>query len=297
MTHPFSIVTVNYNNAALLIEVLDRTLATLANLEFEAIAVDNGSTDNSLELLQTHYAGNPKVHIISSGRNGGFGFGCNAGARVATTGIVWFLNSDAWLASPDGMDEVLDLVIQPKSGLVGTSVLLDTNESTPQGGSEMTFAYYMISSFRIGALFRKFSPTAKRWLVPILQFLPGPFGKYVEGYKSGHSDETFERIGVGGASFLIRKEIYDRIGGFDEEFFLYDEDGDLCLRCIQAGYRNYVVPRAKVLTYPSATTSKMRSIVLKKIKRESRMRLIAKHFEGWQRYMLQMTTWLTWRLL
>jgi GT2 family glycosyltransferase len=297
MADAFSIVTVNYNNAALLIEVLDRTLGALADHDFETIAVDNGSTDGSMELLQGHYIGNPKVRIISSGRNGGFGFGCNAGARVAKTGILWFLNSDAWLASADGMDEVLALVHKPQSGLVGTSVLLDTAESTPQGGSEMTFAYYMISSFRLGAFFRKLSPSVKQALLPALKFLPGPFGKYVEGYKSGYSDSVFERIGVGGASFLIRRALYDQIGGFDEEFFLYDEDGDLCLRCIQSGHVNYVVPRAKVLTYPSATTSKMRSTVLKIIKRKSRIRLISKHFHGWRRGMLHVTTLLTWRLL
>ena len=71
----FSIITVNYCNAALMIEVLDRTLYNLSGRVFEVVIVDNGSTDDSLTRLSTHYSDNPNVKLVASGHNGGFGFG------------------------------------------------------------------------------------------------------------------------------------------------------------------------------------------------------------------------------
>lgn len=297
MATEFSIVTVNYNNASLLIEVLDRTLDVLSSYAFEAIVVDNGSPDDSFAKLKSYYAEHARVKVISSGKNGGFGYGCNAGAAVATSDILWFLNSDAWVSSTNGLDEALVLVKKPKVGLVGTSVLLDNSEPTPQGGSNMTFSYFLISSFRPGALFRKIPLSAKRVMLPLLNAMPGHVSTYAAGYQSAHRSDIFECLGIGGASFLVRKDLYDRLDGFDENFFLYDEDGDFCMRALNSGSLNYVAPSIKVMTYPSATTSKVKSIKLKKIKRHSRLLLISKHFKGVRGLALNVVTRLTWRIL
>lgn len=297
MTAKISIVTVNYNNAALLIEVLDRTLDILSSYPVEVIVVDNGSPDDSFEILKSYYAKSDRVNVIASGRNGGFGFGCNAGAAVATTDILWFLNSDAWVSSTEGLDDAVKLLQNTTVGLVGTSVLLDNAEPTPQGGSDMTFSYFLLSSFRPGALFRKIPLSVKRLIVPLLRAMPGHISTYADGYQSAHRSEIFECRGIGGASFFVRKGLYDKLNGFDEDFFLYDEDGDFCLRTLSSGCKNYVVPSIKVMTYPSATTSKVKSIELKKIKRHSRLLLISKHFFGIQAIVLNLVTRLTWRLL
>lgn len=297
MTAEFSIITVNYNNSSLLIEVLDRTVDVLSSSAFEAIVVDNGSTDDSFANLKSHYAYHARVRVVSSGKNGGFGYGCNAGAAIATSDVLWFLNSDAWVASTDGLKEAQLLLQKPKVGIVGTSVLLDNSEPTPQGGSNMTFSYFLISSFRPGALFRKLPPAFKRVLVPLLSVIPGHVSRYTAGYQSAHSNDIFECRGIGGASFFVRKDLYDRLGGFDENFFLYDEDGDFCMRTLSSGFTNYVAPSIKVITYPSATTSKVKSIELKKIKRRSRLLLISKHFDGFRATVLKTVTNLTWRLL
>lgn len=297
MTLEFTIITVNYNNSALLIEVLDRTLCALDGRAFEAVIVDNGSPDDSIVRLSEHYSDHPKVKLVASGINGGFGFGCNKGAATAESNYYWFLNSDAWLVSDNGLDDALALLRERDSGIVGTSVILDNSEATPQGGSDMSFRYFLASSFRPGALFRRLPSPLRRVLVPLLAVIPGIFGKYASSFQSIQTDAIFESRGVGGASFLIRKDVYDALGGFDEQFFLYDEDGDLCLRCSQLGKTNFVAPAVKVMTYPSATTSKVGSIALKKIKRESRLLLVSKHFSGVQRWILQAVTLLTWRLL
>ena len=293
----FSIITVNYGNAALLIEVLDRTLRALDGRAFEVVIVDNASLDDSFTRLAILYTDHPNVKLVASGFNGGFGFGCNSGARAASTDIYWFLNSDAWLESPEGLDEVLKLVAEPSSGMVGTSVLLENGQPTPQGGSDMSFGYFLTSSFRPGALFRKLPPNLRQILLPFAGALPGNIGRYANAHLSSMRDAIYASPGVGGASFLISKATYDSLNGFDERFFLYDEDGDLCLRCLAAGLTNFIAPRMRVLTYPSATTSKLKSEKLKRIKRDSRLRLIEKHFSGLRKILLLIVTNITWRLL
>lgn len=293
----FSIITVNYNNPILLSVVLDRTMNLLRGHEFEVIVVDNGSTDGSLGILTKLFAGQPLIRVIGTGRNGGFGYGCNFGASFARTPVLWFLNSDAWVSSIDGLEQALALVAQSGTGVVGTSVFLDSKESTPQGGSNMTFGYFVFSSLRPGWLFRKLPKPVRQFFLPALRKLPGVFGQYAKSFGHHRACSPYISRGVGGASFLIKASVFNDLKGFDEMFFLYDEDGDICLRCIELGLTNYVVPNVSILNYLSATTSKMDPKALKIIKRDSRLRLISKHFSGAQKSILQALTLLTWRFL
>ena len=293
----FSIITVNYNNALLLISVLERTLVALHKFSFEVIVVDNGSTDDSLRILADHYANHPVVTVIDSSRNGGFGFGCNAGARVARAPVLWFLNSDAWVFSTTRLKQTIELAQHADTGLVGTSVLLDDATASPQGGSDMSFGFFLVSSFRPGAAFRRLPEPVRHLLQKLFRHLPGSFGLYAKSYEHHTVIDPYISRGVGGASFLIRRSIFNQLRGFDERFFLYDEDADLCLRCIDMNLNNWIEPGVQVLTYPSATTSRLPSIRMKWIKRDSRLRLIDKHFQGAQKLLLHAVTQITWPLL
>ncbi len=293
----FSIITVNYNNAELLINVLQRTISALDALRYEIIVVENGSTDDSFRTLVQHFHAHPYIRVIASGRNGGFGSGCNTGAKYAKAPILWFLNSDAWVSSKAGLEQALELTRQESTGVVGTSVLLNDSTIAPQGGSDMSFSYFFVSSFRPGALFRRFPSFLRRALLFFLAHLPGNMGRYARSFDHHEAKNAYLSRGVGGASFLVRANLYRTLEGFDEGFFLYDEDGDLCLRCIQLEKLNWIVPSLVANTYPSATTSKVPSLRLKLIKRKSRMRLIEKHFSGIRRRILLITTSITWRLL
>lgn len=293
----FSVVTVNYNNARLLVLVLEKTLRALRHFRFEVIIVDNASTDDSLPFLQAEYGERPGIKVFDSGRNGGFGFGCNFGAGKAVAPLLWFLNSDAWVDDAAGLDRALALANRSDSGIIGTSVLLDNGVASPQGGSDMSFGFFFVSSFRLGALFRRLPSPLRNGLRALLKFSPGSFGRYARSFDHHSIANPAESRGVGGASFLIRMSAFRRLGGFDERFFLYDEDGDLCLRSVDIGLRNWIDPGVRVLTFPSATTSKVPSTRLKRIKRESRLLLIDKHFRGPRRLLLRAITHLTWRLL
>jgi GT2 family glycosyltransferase len=293
----FSIISVNYNNALLLVSVVNRTLATLSGHSFEIIIVDNDSTDGSLSLLRDRFADIPCVSVVGSGRNGGFGFGCNRGAAEARSDVLWFLNSDAWVSDSGGLEEALALCRRDPTGIVGTSVVYDDAKVSPQGGGDLSFSYLLISSFRLGALFRSLPEGLQKFMASLLRNWPGLFGRYARSLDHNTVRNRYQSLGVGGASFLIRRSVYSLLGGFDEGFFLYDEDGDLCIRCVEKGFVNWIDPRVVVHTYRSASTSKVPSLKLKKIKCESRLRLIDKHFSGGRRVLLRLVTVLTWRLL
>lgn len=293
----FSIISVNYNNAELLIKVLERTVTALADFRYEVILVDNGSTDDSLKALEQHFQDHPFIRIINSGRNGGFGYGCNTGAKQARAPVLWFLNSDAWVSTTDGLNQTLALARRNSTGIVGTSVLLENSSATPQGGGDMSFGFFLLSSFRLGAAFRHLPRSWQTKMIRPLSRLRGGLGRYAKSFSHHATQSAFISPSVGGASFLIRSSVYAQMNGFDEGYFLYDEDIDLCLRCLKNNYQNWVSPNVITNTYPSATTSRVPSIKLKLIKRSSRRRLINLHFQGVRRILLLLATEITWLLL
>lgn len=293
----FSIVSVNYNNYSLTKKVVDKTIHVLKEIDYEIIIVDNGSENNSFHILNNHYIHNNKVKIINSKKNGGFGYGCNIGCKYVKNEIIWFLNSDAWIDSIEGFNEMFELVLKNDTGIIGTAVMLNNGTATPQGGSDMSFIYFLFSSLRLGKLFRNLPTPLYKNLIKIFDIMPGIFSNYSKSLTHDKKKEKIQTIGVGGASFIIRKNVFLKNNGFDEKFFLYDEDGDLCLRLHKNGYQNYIFPIVKVMTYPSATTSKLDKVELKRIKKNSRLYFIDKHFYGIKKFALILITTLTWRLL
>jgi len=293
----FSIVTVNYNNARLLLEVLTRTIEALKGFPYEIIVVDNNSTDGSYEFLSQTLKAYRWVSVLNSGRNGGFGFGCNFGAKNSKSPILWFLNSDAWICDTTKLADTLAFCLNAETGLVGTAVLLKSGRATPQGGGDMSFAFFLVSSFRPGKVLRAISPKLSSLLLQSMRGKSGLLRRYADSLDHSAIINLYTSPGVGGASFFIDRIKYLSMGGFDERFFLYDEDGDLCLRCLKSGFVNHIEPNIKVTTYESATTSKVPSLQLKRIKLKSRLRLIDKHFYGIRRCVLIIITRFTWRLL
>jgi GT2 family glycosyltransferase len=292
-----SIISVNYNNGRLLSECIARTMEKLSNISYGIILVDNCSTDDSYEFLCQSFLHNKFVRVVKSDSNGGFGYGCNFGAKLATSPILWFLNSDAWILNPDGLTDVFVLLKNHDTGLVGSSVYLNDGSQSPQGGGDVSFFYLFLSSFRFGQLIRQLPVPIRTLITSRLIHLPTIVGRYFKSFQHAEAQSAYLTPSVGGASFLIKKSIYDALQGFDEGFFLYDEDGDLAVRATKAGYKNYVCPSLAIQTFVSATTSKLNKNHLKQIKLKSRLRLVNKHFSGFKRILLIVVTNLTWKLL
>jgi GT2 family glycosyltransferase len=226
---------------------LDAVGALLAALEeipgAEVVIVDNDSQDGSFEILAEgiRTLGRPKsasVTVIQSGRNGGFAFGVNVGVRhgfMATPVPDYFylLNSDAF-PDPSAVRELVRLFERhPRAGIAGSYVYgrdgrpHQTAFRFPSPMSELERA------LRLGIA----SKILGRWRVP----LPLP-------------QEDCEVDWVAGASMMIRREVFEDVGLFDEQYFLYFEETDFCRRAKQRGWSTYYTRGSAVAHIGGAST-------------------------------------------
>jgi GT2 family glycosyltransferase len=206
-----SVIVVAYNSGDLLRDCVASIYLTQPKVE--VVVVDNASTDGAVESVQTEF---PTARVVRSERNAGFGAGNNLGAAHAKGAFLVFLNPDTVVT--DGWLEALvcPLVDDSSVGLVTPKVLLRNNpEHINVAGLEVHLSG--ISMCRgLG------SPRAAL-------------------------DEVAEVAAISGVTFAVRRDVFEAIGGFDEDFFLYMEDVDLSVRAWLAGYRCLYVPRAVVL--------------------------------------------------
>ncbi|MDD5317365.1 MAG: glycosyltransferase family 2 protein [Candidatus ainarchaeum sp.] len=204
-----SVIIVNWNGEKFLPECLF-TLFAQKRGGFEAIVVDNASTDNSLAFVEKHY---PQAKIIRNGRNVGFARANNVGAGAAQGDFLVFLNYDATV-EPDWLE----------------TLLAPMERDASIGATSSKVIYYsrrdLINS--AGTFF---------------SFI-GVSGSLGDAVPRSSFSEAFELFAPCGASFAIRRGLYARIGGFDESYFLYDEDVDLGWKVWNSGLRVVFVPES-----------------------------------------------------
>jgi hypothetical protein len=202
---------------------LDRCLGSLLALDpapAEIILVDNASSDDTVEYVKRAY---PHVVVVALGRNLGFAGGNNAGARRASARYLAFLNNDAeaersWLArliAPADADPTVGLV-------TSRIVFMDRPQIIDSAGD---------GYLRCGGAFKRDHGQAG-------------------GENPGAPAEVF---GACGAGFLIRRELFEALGGFDERFFMVYEDVDLSYRARLRGARCIYAPDALVRHAGSAS--------------------------------------------
>ncbi|MGH7895628.1 MAG: glycosyltransferase family 2 protein [Candidatus Binatia bacterium] len=217
----------------------------------ETIVVDNGSRDGSPEFVESRF---PSVRLLRSAENRGFPAAANQGARVATGRHLLFLNRDARLL-PGALGALLDVArMHADAGVVGARIL------------------NVDGSFQ--ASHTRFPTLASEFLV-----LSG-LGRLFRGaqYPSAGPDEGAPRPvdWVSGACFLVRREALAAVSGFDEDYFLYAEETDLCYRLRLAGWRTWYQPAAQVLHIGEASLGGRRPDVEAHLYR-SRVRFFRKH--------------------
>lgn len=232
-----AVVIVNYNVKDLLVSCLASLQASLAGISSEIIVVDNDSTDGSIDYAEPMF---PGVRFIRLGNNLGFGRANNIGFREALekgAEYILCLNPDT-LISEDTMRVMLDYMdAQPEVGLAGCKLLNadGTFQLACRRGFPTPWASFC-KVFGLQALFPK-SPR---------------FAQYNQTFRS--EDETYFVDAVMGAFMFIRKEALEQIGGFDEDFFMYGEDLDLCFRIQQNGWKITYLHTTSIIHYKGEST-------------------------------------------
>ncbi len=268
-----SVVIVNYNVCEFLAQAIHSVNGAAKNLPVEIIVVDNNSVDGSVAMLETDF---PDVKVITNHENVGFGKANNMAIRQAMGDYVLILNPDTILQE-DTLSEMIGFSqAHPDAGAVGCQIL------NPDGSfareSRRSFPTPDVAFYRIIGLSRLF-PRSRR------------FGRYNMTYLP--IDEDAEVDALSGSCMMIRrKALYENFrtpddvdssemaadaftpeqrptsdvadpdprspgaGLFDEAFFMYGEDLDLCFRIQQAGWKIYYTPRTQIVHYKGESTKK-----------------------------------------
>lgn len=230
----------NYKTADMTLQSAAAALREMAEIEGEIVIVDNASGDGSFEVMQAHVDQEnwSRVRVVQSPRNGGFGAGNNVGLQLgfsdgAAPDYYYVLNSDAFPDAGSIAALLNYLEGHPQVGFAGSYI------HGPEGDPHLTtFRFPSICSELEGAA--RFGPisrllSAKR--VPI------------------DVPETTQEVDwLAGASLMMRREVLESIGLFDESFFLYFEETDLCRRAKLAGWPTVFVRESEVTHIGSVST-------------------------------------------
>lgn len=221
MKHIIDIVIVNWNAGVQLAECIASIRAHGDGLVGRCIVVDNGSTDGSTDFLDQA----DDVDLVLTGQNFGFGRACNLGAALGRSPFLLFLNPDACLMSGSLAVPLAFLQAddQHHVGIVGVQLVDDV------GRVQRTCAHAP-TPLRLIAKSLGLTAVVKRWDVHM---------------KTWDHAQTRQVDHVMGAFFMMRRDLFDQLGGFDERFFVYLEDLDLSIRAAQAGYATLYLTEAQ----------------------------------------------------
>jgi GT2 family glycosyltransferase len=244
-----SVIIVSYNVRELLDACLQSLRHAAARLlqegrgPVEIIVFDNDSRDGTVSLLRPRW---PEVVWIPSDRNLGFGTGCNRGAAVATQDLLLFLNPDT-LVREDTLAVMMDFFdARDNVGAAGCKIV--NRDGSLQAASKRSFPSPRVAAYKFLGLGNLF-PRSR------------VFGRYNLTYLD--ENETHEVDAVSGSFLCVRAAVFRAVGGFDEDFFMYGEDLDLCFRIKALGLRNHYHPATQVIHFKgeSAKTRPLRSFL------------------------------------
>lgn len=226
MTPELSVIIVNYNGLKYLKDCFDSLYAKLEGIAFEIIVVDNDSSDSSCTYIKENY---PGIVLLETGKNLGFGKGNNEGVKHAKGEYLLLINNDTILQ--DNLSPVLETVKQDRTiGVAGIKMLNGEAEYLPSVGKfpNPSSLFRMKSMFNMGVAFKT--------------------GNFSKG--------QYEVDWLTGSLMFIPKKVYAQVGGFDEDYFMYVEDVDLCKKIADAGYKRVFLPRYSYIHFVGHDKSK-----------------------------------------
>jgi hypothetical protein len=257
-----SVIVVNYNTSTFLRNCLQSVFEQTRGLDYEVIVVDNASWDGSREMLQHEF---PKVRTIFNSENKGFAAANNQAIRVAQGRYVLLLNSDT---------RVLDGAIQEtfhfmeehrEASIVGCKLLNSDGTLQPSCMSFPTVWNLFVESSFLYLVF----PRTKL------------FGRYHMSYFNYDTIETVDF--VTGAFMMIRRAVFESVGLFDESYFMYTEETDLCYRAKQHGFNVCFIPWTTIVHYGRGSIDSTDRF-LEQV-HQTQLQFVRKHFRGMRKFL------------
>lgn len=262
-----SIIIVSWNVQALLRACLSSVFRSLGGLpvEAEVIVVDNDSRDGSAEMVAQEF---PVVKVSRNNANVGFTRANNQGIATASGRYLLLLNPDAELA-PGSLKSLLEYAeAHPKVGVIGPKLVFP--DGTVQS-SRRRFPSLLTGCLESTVLQRYLPdhPSLRHYYV-----------------LDGSDEDTQEVDWVVGACMLVRRDAVECVGAFDERFFMYSEELDLCYRIKRAGWKVIYLAQAQVIHHEAKSSEQ--NLVNRNIHfHDSRCKFFGKHHGRWQEFLLR----------
>ena len=251
-----SILIISYNTRQMTLDCLRSLYAQTKDVSFEVIVLDNASSDGSAEAITREF---PQVCLIASDQNTGFAGGNNVAAKDAKGAYLLLLNPDTVILNGAIQKAVQFAEQHPEAAIVGgRTYFSDMSLNYTSCHGRPTPWSLLCMGLGLSSMFRR-----SAWLDP-------------ESLGSWKRDSVRQVDAVTGCFLLLRRSLWEELGGFDESFFMYGEETDLCLRAGKLGHKCMICPDAKLIHYGGAS-EKLRSDKMVKLF-QAKHQLFRKHW-------------------
>ena len=228
-----SVVIVSYNTREILRNCLQALFENSKGIAIEVFVVDNNSYDSSADMVKNDF---PSVRLIANHQNLGFAAANNQAFVLAQGSYIFLLNPDAYI-KPLSIEHCIAFMDRmPQCGLCGGKIISPAGSLEP---SARRFPSALSKLLTLSGLRGKFPQS------PIINY--HEFGGFAH-------DQPMEVDWVPGTFTIVRKKMLDEIGTFDERFYIYYEETDLCMRAKKAGWKIYFIPDAEVMHIGGASS-------------------------------------------
>ncbi|KKQ25267.1 MAG: WsbD [Candidatus Woesebacteria bacterium GW2011_GWA1_37_8] len=234
--------------------------------KFEIVLVDNASSDGTVDMVKSDF---PKVKVISNSNNLGFAKAVNQGWKKSDSELVLFLNSDTVFKSKNIIEGLVKyLSVNDNVGALSGKLILRNGKHDPDTHRGFPDPW---SSFAFFIGLEKVFPKSKI------------FARYHMGWQNLG---TIHDIDAGcGAFLVVRKKILKELNGWDEDYFFYGEDIDLCYRIKSLGWKIMYYPNLEVMHYKGASSGlRKESGDVAKTQKETLIKVAGASVEAWQKF-------------
>jgi len=231
-----SVIILNYNVRFFLEQCVASVQEALTNIDSEIIVVDNNSSDDSCEMIKSRF---PNVKLIKNNSNLGFPKGNNIGVAQAKGNYICILNPDTVVAE-DTFAKILAFAEKQEIlGIVGCKLIDGSGNFLPESKRGIPTPFVALT--KIFGLYKLFP----KWEL---------FNRYYAQHLS--ENETGKVDILVGAFMIMKRNLYNEIGGFDENCFMYSDDIDLSFMALKSGKINYYFHETSVIHYKGESTVK-----------------------------------------
>tara|TARA_B100001105_G_scaffold78927_1_gene62514 strand:+ start:434 stop:1333 length:900 start_codon:yes stop_codon:yes gene_type:complete len=248
-----SILIVTYQSQDEILECLNSIYKNIEEIDYEIIIIDNASTDNTIKIIKDNFS---DIIIVENEKNEGFAYANNKGAKLAKGEFLFFLNPDSVI-----IENTIEVLLSIYSSDAQNGIVAPQIKNTDGSIQFSTGRIPTIST----TLFEAFG---------LYLFLPNT----LFGYRNAPSIKSdLNADWVTGACFIVKREFFERLNGFDKNFFLYLEDTDLCLRTKKYLNKNIIYTPQTSVIHMKGKSSKNDSYMSKLSSYRSKLYYHKKH--------------------